>query len=110
LPRWLVIEDLNESPQRLDRYLAHLTLAEAWQEFEGLIVGDFHKGDVNLTDALLALLPYHLRSHNKMPVMTCRQIGHVWPMSPVPIHHGVTFKQNGQGCFHIDCRWPDFIR
>ena len=84
--RWLVIEDLNEKPERLDRFLAQLTLAGFWNECAGLLLGDFHKGDRTLTEAVAALLAYHLPSTRTIPVLTSEQVGHIWPMSPLPLH------------------------
>ena len=83
--RWLLIEDVNEKIERIDRMLAHFSLAGFWESCAGLLVGDFHLDDEHLTPSVCELLPYHLPSDRSIPVLTTRDIGHVWPMSPVPL-------------------------
>ena len=58
--KWLAIEDLQEYPHRIDRYLAQLKLAGMFDRCEGLILGDFHYDNINQNDAVLRLLKYHL--------------------------------------------------
>ena len=99
--RWLVIEDLNEKPERLDRFLAQLTLAGFWNECAGLLLGDFHKGDRTLTSAVTTLLAYHLPSARTIPVLATEQIGHIWPMSPLPLHTPMTVERVGRQRFSI---------
>ncbi len=102
---WLVLEDINELPYRIDRLLAHLTLAGVWDRIGGLVLGDFHHEDANLLDAVLALLPHHLASRRTgtqhsaadLPIAVCERIGHVWPMSPLPLNQPATFQRRQNG-------------
>ena len=84
--RWLMIEDFNDKIERIDRFLAHLTLAGLWDECEGILVGNFHRQDHEVTPAVLSLLHYHLPSGRQMPILVTQQVGHVWPMSPLPLN------------------------
>ncbi len=84
--RWLVLEDVNEKLERIDRFLAHLTLARMWQECAGILLGNFHKGYDDLTPGVLELLEYHVPADRPVPVLLTSQVGHVWPMSPLPLH------------------------
>ena len=99
--RWLVIEDLNEKPERIDRFLAHLTLAGFWNDCHGLLLGDFHKGDKVLTSAVASLLKHHLPPNRRIPVLTTEQVGHVWPMSPLPLHAPVVLDRVDANRFSI---------
>ncbi|MCC7292209.1 MAG: LD-carboxypeptidase [Phycisphaerales bacterium] len=102
---WLVLEDINELPYRIDRLLAHLTLADVWDRIGGLVLGDFHHEDTNLLDAVLALLPHHLPSRRSeaqhsaadLPIVACERIGHVWPMSPLPLNQPARFVRGEKG-------------
>ena len=98
---WLVIEDLNEKPERLDRFLAHLTLAGFWNDCRGLLLGDFHKGDRSLTSAVASLLKHHLPPDRRIPLLTTEQVGHVWPMSPLPLHTPVLLDRVDANRFSI---------
>lgn len=102
--RWLVLEDFNDKVERIDRFLAHLTLARYWDRCEGILLGDFHKGYEYLTPAVLELLRYHIPPTRTIPVLVSRQIGHVWPMSPLPLHVGTTIERMNDGNFAI--HWP----
>jgi muramoyltetrapeptide carboxypeptidase len=103
--RWLILEDLNEKPERIDRFLAHLTLAGFWERCQGILLGDFHRRSESLTTAVLAMLPYHLRDRRSIPILTSNQIGHIWPMAPLPLSvpievrriHGNEFLLQWQG-------------
>ncbi len=102
--RWLMIEDLNEKPEHIDRLLAHLTLAGFWEQCDGVLVGDFHKGYEELTPAVVSLLDYHLPRQRPIPVLTTQQIGHTWPMSPLPLHLPLTIQRvSGNG---YTVHWP----
>lgn len=91
--RWLVIEDYNDNLGRIDRFLAHLTLAGYWDTCRGLLVGDFHWGRDDQQDAVLSLLKHHLPSNAELPILTTRQVGHVWPMVPLPLHCPMTLQR-----------------
>ncbi|HNQ21924.1 MAG TPA: LD-carboxypeptidase [Phycisphaerae bacterium] len=98
---WLVLEDLNEKPERIDRMLAALTLAGFWAQGGGLLLGDFHRGYENLRDAVLALLPYHLPRGSNLPVLVTDQIGHVWPMSPLRLRRPLRVQRQNEGTYRV---------
>jgi muramoyltetrapeptide carboxypeptidase len=102
--RWLVIEDFNEKVERIDRFLAHLTLAGYWTKCEGILLGDFHKGYEDLTQAVLALLRFHLSEASPVPVLVADQVGHIWPMSPLPLHLALTIERRDESGYSI--HWP----
>ncbi|MHC4698746.1 MAG: hypothetical protein ACYTFA_18610 [Planctomycetota bacterium] len=102
--RWLLIEDYNDKLERIDRFLAHFTLAGTWERCGGILVGDFHKGYEELTPAVISLLDYHLPPKRSIPILTAKQIGHVWPMSPLPLHLPLTIERANGGRYSI--RWP----
>lgn len=80
---WLLIEDVNESPHRIDRQIAALKFAGWLDRLGGVIVGDFHTGETNQKAQAVELLRYHLP--RTVPILTAPQVGHVWPMAAVPI-------------------------
>ncbi len=92
---WLILEEINEKPERIDRLLAHLTLAGFWKRCAGLLLGDFHRQETELLPAVLELLPYHLPEDRTMPVLVAREVGHVLPMAPLPVHSPMTVKRAG---------------
>ncbi|MEK6677201.1 MAG: LD-carboxypeptidase [Planctomycetota bacterium] len=91
--RWLVLEDLNEKPERLDRFLSQLTLAGFWNRCRGLLLGDFHKEEQTLTDAVLGILKYHLPSDREVPILVTSDIGHIWPVSPLLLNKPISFRR-----------------
>lgn len=101
--RWLILEDFNDKIERVDRFLAHLTLAGWWDRCAGVLLGDFHKGYADHTPAVISLLRYHLPSRS-LPILTTRQVGHVWPMSPLPLHQPLKIEQVDESRFSI--HWP----
>jgi len=102
--RWLVLEDLNEKIDRIDRFLAQLTLAGYWDRCEGLLLGDFHKGYEDLIDAVLGLLEFHLPQSRSMPVLVTSDVGHIWPMAPLPLHTQVTIERTVDDMYSL--HWP----
>ncbi|MFH1343314.1 MAG: LD-carboxypeptidase [Pseudomonadota bacterium] len=102
--RWLVIEDFNDKLERIDRFLAHLTLAGYWEQAEGLMLGDFHRGFEDLTPAVLELLAYHLPPDRSFPIVTTKQVGHIWPMSPLPLHLPLTLTLGEDR--KVSINWP----
>lgn len=83
--RWLVLEDVNEAPYRIDRYLATLKLAGWFERIAGVLLGDFHTSDVaDQTDAVVALLRYH--APRRLPLLATGEFGHVWPMVGLPLN------------------------
>jgi muramoyltetrapeptide carboxypeptidase len=84
--KWLMLEDIKESPYRIDRHLAALKLGGWFDKVEGLLLGDFHMMHEDTQPAVLDLLKYHLPKTRKVPVVTTRDVGHVWPMSLVVLN------------------------
>ncbi len=102
--RWLVLEDLNEKPERIDRFLAHLTLAGFWNRCRGILLGDFHRRQQQLAPAVAAMLPYHLPANRRIPILMTEQVGHVWPMSPLPLQVPLELTRTDEDSYTI--RWP----
>jgi muramoyltetrapeptide carboxypeptidase len=84
--KWLLLEDFNDKPERFDRFLAHLKLAGYFERCHGLLLGDFHRGERDLLPSVLAMLDYHLPRDRDVAVLSTRQVGHTWPMTPLPLH------------------------
>jgi len=83
--RWLVIEDIRERPERVDRMLAHLTLSGMLTCYDGIVVGVFYRRAGDCTDATLQCLKHHL-AKTHCPIITTKDVGHVWPIAPLPIN------------------------
>lgn len=94
--RWLVIEDVNEAPYRIDRHLAALKIAGWFEKLVGVIVGDFHTREADVQNAVVELLRYHLPPKRRVPVLTTSALGHVWPMAPLPINRPLRLKVAGK--------------
>ncbi len=107
--RWLVLEDFNDKPERIDRFLAHLTLAGWWDRCEGVLLGDFHQDGRKLTDAVLAMLSFHLPADRPLPILVTDRIGHVWPAQPLPLHRRTTIVRSDEGNFSIQWRGSSLI-
>lgn len=95
--KWLLIEDIKEEPYRTDRHLAALKLAGWLDQLAGVIIGDFHMDGRDGRDAVLELLPFHLPRGRKTPILTTDQIGHCWPMLPLPINAPLRLIRTGRG-------------
>jgi muramoyltetrapeptide carboxypeptidase LdcA involved in peptidoglycan recycling len=84
--RWLIIEDINEAPYRIDRHLAALKLAGWFERLSGVLVGDFHTKQEDQTAVVVEILRYHLPPQRNLPVAVTRSFGHTWPMTPIPLN------------------------
>ncbi len=93
--KWLMLEDLKESPYRIDRHLAALKLAGWLEAAAGLIIGDFHMLNNDTQPAVLKLLEFHLPRKRKVPIVTTRSVGHVWPMSPMLLNRPAEVSVSG---------------
>lgn len=102
--RWLFFEDFNDKLERIDRFLSHLTLSRYWDVCEGILVGDFHRGYEDQTPSVLELLPYHLPKTFDKPILVSGDVGHVCPMSPLPLHVDLTITPQENSRYAID--WP----
>jgi len=87
--RWLLLEDVNESLDRIDRRLAHLKLAGFFDRCAGLLIGDFHEQEMDHQETVVHLLRYHLSSVADTPIIITRDVGHVWPLAPLPLNSPV---------------------
>jgi muramoyltetrapeptide carboxypeptidase LdcA involved in peptidoglycan recycling len=96
---WLVLEDFNDKLERLDRFLAHFTLADYWNRCEGLLLGDFHRGETDHLSDILAILEYHITDRD-FPVLATSEIGHVWPMTPLPLHCAGQWRSTATDSFN----------
>ncbi len=94
--KWLMIEDVKEAPYRLDRQLAALKIAGWLDRLAGLLIGDFHMFHEDTQPAVLELLRYHLPRGRRVPVVTTRSFGHVWPIVPVVLNRPVRLDVRGR--------------
>lgn len=112
--QWLAIEDVNESPQRIDRMLAGMKLNGLFEQVKGIILGDFHDGDEQLTEAVFKTLKYHLPPSRRIPIVALDNFGHVWPMAPLPMHREVTLRSlrtsQGKPRITIDIPWSQWAQ
>ncbi|MGE0479503.1 MAG: LD-carboxypeptidase [Phycisphaerae bacterium] len=94
---WLVLEDVNEAPYRIDRFLAALKIAGWFERAAGVLVGDFHTVEQrDQRPAVLELLRFHLPRDGRAPVVFTRDVGHVWPMSPVLLNRPLRLSWRGR--------------
>jgi muramoyltetrapeptide carboxypeptidase len=100
--RWLALEDISEAPYRIDRYLAALKLAGWFERIGGVLVGDFHtKQERDQRAVVVELLRFHLPPDRRVPIVTTRSFGHVWPMAPLPLNRPVLMRVSGR---HVTIR------
>ena len=81
--KWLILEDLQEAPYRIDRHFAAIKLAGWFNQIAGVILGAYYANGDDLQRAALAALRYNLPSNRNVPVIFSHSFGHIWPMSPV---------------------------
>lgn len=101
--RWLAIEDVNEAPYRVDRHLATLKMAGWFDRIAGLLVGDFHSDGRSDSGAVLKLLKYHLPPSLRLPVVTTRSVGHIWPMSPLILNRPMRIESRRRTVRFLPC-------
>ena len=94
--KWLFIEDIKEIPYRIDRYLATLKFAVWFERIAGVLVGDFHTPEADMQAAVLELLRFHLPPQRKLPIVTTRSFGHVWPQVPVYLNRPLRLTVRGR--------------
>jgi muramoyltetrapeptide carboxypeptidase len=94
---WLAIEDINEAPYRIDRYLASMKIAGWFERIAGVLVGDFHtKEEPDQQQAVVELLRFHLPVGREVPVVLTRSFGHTWPITPMPINRTLGLTVRGR--------------
>ncbi len=98
---WLMLEDFNDKIERFDRFLSHLTLANYWDECAGILLGDFHWGENDQRASMMALLQYHLPASWVNPVLATTDVGHTWPLSPLPLHAALHWRREEGGRFAL---------
>jgi muramoyltetrapeptide carboxypeptidase len=94
--RWLAIEDINEPPYRIDRYLAALQIAGWFDRVEGVLVGDVHTGDDDQRQAVIELLKFHVAAARKLPIVLTGDFGHTWPIVALPINRPMRLTARGR--------------
>jgi muramoyltetrapeptide carboxypeptidase LdcA involved in peptidoglycan recycling len=99
--RWVVLEEIGEIPERIDRYIAQLTVSGVWERCAGLLLGDFHMKDECLTPAVVQLLAYHLPRGSRMPVLVTDSVGHIWPMAPLVMQRPCKVERQSGSVFRI---------
>ncbi|MBK8913632.1 MAG: LD-carboxypeptidase [Phycisphaerales bacterium] len=95
--RWLLLEDVNEAPYRVDRMLASLRVAGWLERVAGVLIGDFHTAEQpDHRRAVLEVLRFHLSPARRTPVVLTRSFGHVWPMTPLPLNRPLRMQIRGR--------------
>jgi len=94
--RWLILEDVNEAPYRIDRYLSALNHAGWFQRIAGVLVGDFHTAGEPQTRAAVEMLCYHLPARRNVPIVTTHSFGHTWPIVPVLLNRPLRLHVRGR--------------
>ena len=92
--RWLLIEDVRETPDRVDRLLSHLSLAGWLTQYQGILLGRFNDVHEDYTAAVIECLKRHIGQAHITVVITA-DVGHVWPISPVPIGRAIRWQPTG---------------
>lgn len=105
--KWILLEDLEEHPHRIDRQFAHLKLAGWFERCSGVLIGDFHLGDEDQEKLVLEILKYHLPVQRNLPVLVTRDVGHVWPSATLPIGRRMTMRcrSSGRGKARVRIEW-----
>ncbi len=75
---------------------AALKLAGWFDRVAGVLVGDFRMMHADTQPAVVELLRYHLPASRRVPVVTTRSFGHVWPMTPVLLNRPVRLASRGR--------------
>ncbi len=91
--RWLALEDVNESPHRIDRFIAHLKLSGVLANCAGILLGDFHHGESDYIKQVLASLKMSLPANSPLPIIASQDFGHTWPMAPLLIGRKIEFRR-----------------
>ncbi|MBI1826245.1 MAG: LD-carboxypeptidase [Planctomycetes bacterium] len=98
---WIVLEDFNDKLERVDRFLSHLTLAGVWERISGVLLGDFHQAEHDQLPAVLEMLKSHIPDFKALPILTTKEVGHIWPMTPLPLNQLCAIRSEGAGRFRL---------
>ncbi|MHC4444406.1 MAG: LD-carboxypeptidase [Planctomycetota bacterium] len=106
--KWLALEDINESAERIDRMMAGLKLNGLLEKTNGIILGDFHNDHQNLSQTAFNILKHHLPAKRQIPIVQLKNFGHIHSMAPLPMHRQVTIrcKKPARGKPHITIEIP----
>jgi len=109
--KWLIIEDIKETPYRVDRCLAALKVAGWFERVAGVLVGDFRMTHTDAQPAVLELLPYHLPPGRNIPVVATHSFGHLWPNLPVLLNRPVqlTVRRRRVEIEALPCHHPTVL-
>ena len=88
--------------------LASLKLAGLLDPAEGIILGDFHTPQQNLSEAVFRLLRHHLPRTWRRPIISLETFGHIYPIAPLPMHRAVTLRRLGGSRVRIDIPWAEW--
>jgi muramoyltetrapeptide carboxypeptidase len=109
--KWLALEDINEAADPIDRMLAGFQLSGMFQRVEGIILGDFHDGEKELSDVAFQLLKYHLPPKRRIPVIRLDNFGHIYPMAPLPMNREVVLTCNPRTkAVELNISWSEWGR
>lgn len=95
--KWIALEDLNEAVDPIDRMMAALKLAGLFERCAGVILGNFHDHDEELSDKAFHILLHHLPARRTVPVISLDTFGHIESIAPLPMHRTLTLKRTGAG-------------
>jgi muramoyltetrapeptide carboxypeptidase LdcA involved in peptidoglycan recycling len=89
--RWLALEECHDELFIIDRHLAHLKLAGAFERCAGLLLGDLRHEEFegradDMTDAVLALLAHHLPPGRGPAVVAHGNFVHCHPGGLLPLN------------------------
>lgn len=111
--KWLLIEEVNESIEKIDRMLAGLKLAGLIDRAAGILLGDMHDGDNDLNDAAFACLQRHRPADTQQPVVRLLNVGHIHPMAPLVVHRDVSLNCHASerpgGDIAIEMPWSSWL-
>ncbi len=107
--KWLALEDVNENADQIDRMMAGLKLHGLFERCRGVILGDFHTGNDDLSDAAFHALKHHLPARRKLPVIRLDNFGHIYPLAPLPLHRDVVLRctrgRSGPAKVRLEIPW-----
>jgi len=80
------MEDVDESPYRIDRMLQHLKLANVFRRANGIVLGDFSSCEKNEKDSLsIAQVVHDVFTDIRARVFSGLQYGHIQEIKPIPL-------------------------
>lgn len=107
--KWLALEEVGELPEQFDRMMAGFKLAGFFQRAKGVILGDFHRNNEDLSVPAFDVLRHHLPARRDFPVVRIDNFGHIWPIAPMPMHREVTLRhERRSGQVSIDIPWKQW--